>query len=219
MEGEKKQVVIQARAVATRRRILDAATTLFAESGYGDTGLAEVLQRSSVSKGAFYYHFQSKEAVAAAIIAEFEQRCGEVVDKHFDPAAPRLEGIIRATFDVQALMRSDMTFKIGQELSQALYQISTEGARMYTDWTARFADMVCAVADAGELCPDVDATDAAEAIWVGVLGSHLVSAAVGDDPHARLARSWRVLLRSLLPPDSLPEFDVLLRRIAGSYPD
>lgn len=210
--------MIQARAVATRQRILDAAATLFAESGYGETGLAEVLQRSKVSKGAFYYHFQSKEALAAAIIDEFELRCGEVVAKHFDLASPRLEGIIRSTFDVQCLMRSDTTFRIGQELSQALSQISTAGARMYTEWTARFADMVRAVAASGELRPDVDSVDAAEAIWVGALGSHLVSAAVGDDAYARLARSWRVLLRSLLPEESLPEFDDLLTRVAVSYP-
>lgn len=88
---------------------------------------------------------------------------------------------------------------------------------MYTDWTARFAEMVRAVVDAGELSREIDSTDAAEAIWVGVLGSHLVSAAVGDNAYARLARSWRVLLRSLLPAEALPEFDTLLSRIVAGY--
>ena len=60
----------QARAEATRRRIIDSAVDLFTEMGYGETGLADVLQRAGVSKGAFYYHFDSKESVAAAIITD-----------------------------------------------------------------------------------------------------------------------------------------------------
>ncbi len=58
----------QARAEATRKKIIDTAVELFIDLGYGETGLAEILQRADVTKGAFYYHFDSKEAVAAAII-------------------------------------------------------------------------------------------------------------------------------------------------------
>lgn len=212
-------MVMQARAAATRRRILDAAVTLFAENGYGETGLADVLQRAVVSKGAFYYHFDSKEAVAAAIISEFQERLIEAVDGHFDSEAPGLEGIISATFTVQCLMSSDLSIKIGHELSQALSQVSMAGARMYSEWTERFAEMVCTVIAAGELSADVDPADASDAIWAGVLGSHLVSAALHDNPYVRLARSWRVLLRSLLPRESWPRFDGLLNSLVEDYAD
>ncbi|MCB0923161.1 MAG: TetR/AcrR family transcriptional regulator [Mycobacterium sp.] len=210
-------MVVQARAAATRRRIIEAAVTLFAENGYGETGLVDVLQHAGVSKGAFYYHFDSKEAVASAIIGEFHQRLVEAVDWHVDSDAPTLEGIIRATFAVQCLMRSDLTIKIGQELSQALSQVSVAGARMYGEWTERFAEMVRAVIAAGELRSDVDPADASESIWAAVLGSHLVSAALHDDPYVRLARSWRVLLRSLLPKEAWAGFDSLLNRIVADY--
>lgn len=213
------QMVVQARAAATRRRILEAAITLFAENGYGETGLADVLQRAGVSKGAFYYHFDSKEAVASAIIEEFHQRSVEAVSAHFDFDAPSLEGIVRATFVMQCLMRSDLSIKIGHELSQSLSQVSMAGAMMYSEWTTRFADMVAAVIKAGELTADVDPADASDAIWTGVLGSHLVSAALGDDPYVRLARSWRVLLRSLLPREDWPRFDELLGRMVADYAD
>ena len=128
-----------------------------------------------------------------------------------------MEGIIRATFAVQCLMRSDLTIKIGQELSQALSQVSVAGARMYGEWTERFAEMVRAVIAAGELRSDVDPADASESIWAAVLGSHLVSAALHDDPYVRLARSWRVLLRSLLPKEAWAGFDSLLNRIVADY--
>lgn len=210
-------MVVQARAAATRRRILDAAITLFAENGYGETGLADILQRAGVSKGAFYYHFDSKEAVASAIIGEFQLRLVEAVNGQFDPERPSLEGIVRATFAVQCLMRSDVSIKIGHELSQALSQVSMAGAKMYSEWTERFAEMVCAVIATGELSAEVDPADASDAIWAGVLGSHLVSAALPDNPYVRLARSWRVLLHSLLPHDMWPRFDALLSRIVEDY--
>ena len=52
----------------TRRGILDAAAHLFAERGYDATGVAEVCARAGISKGAFYYHFTSKQAVFMALI-------------------------------------------------------------------------------------------------------------------------------------------------------
>jgi len=61
-------MAVQARADATRRKIMDAAVDLFDEVGYGDTPLSAIIDRAKITKGAFYYHFADKEAVAAAII-------------------------------------------------------------------------------------------------------------------------------------------------------
>ncbi len=47
----------------TRAAILEAATAAFAADGFDATGVAEICARAGVSKGAFYYHFESKEAV------------------------------------------------------------------------------------------------------------------------------------------------------------
>lgn len=210
-------MVVQARAVATRQRILDAAVDVFSEKGYGDSGLSDVLERADVSKGAFYYHFESKESLAEAIIAAFDERLSRAVDDAFDPSSPTLEGIVRATFAVQQLMRYDRTTRIGQMLAQALGQVSDAGAGVYRRWTKRFVDMVAMVINAGELRRDVDPDDVAEAIWVAVLGSHLVSAAVGDDCYARLARLWRVLLGSALREESIPSANAMLERVAGDY--
>ena len=210
-------MALQARAEATRRKIIDTAIELFSELGYGETGLADVLQRAGVSKGAFYYHFDSKEAVAKAIIDEFDRRAAISVQENFDPDAPTLEGIIRSTFAVQALMHRDATVQVGQMLSQALNQVSSAGSKVYSGWTERFVEMVDAVAKAGGIRAGIDLLDVAEAIWAGVLGSHLVSAARGDDPYTRLARSWRVLVLSIAPEEAIPGLHSMLADTAASY--
>ena len=53
----------QQRAEETRSHILDAAGELFAKRGYAATSVADVCVRAGVTKGAFYHHFKSKQAV------------------------------------------------------------------------------------------------------------------------------------------------------------
>ena len=54
---------MQQRSMETRKRILDAAQSLFSQSGYDATGVAEICRAAGVSKGAFYHHFPSKQAI------------------------------------------------------------------------------------------------------------------------------------------------------------
>lgn len=54
---------MQQRSTETRNHILEAATQLFSKTGYDATGVAEICQAAGVSKGAFYHHFPTKQAV------------------------------------------------------------------------------------------------------------------------------------------------------------
>jgi AcrR family transcriptional regulator len=49
------------RREARRHRLLDAALQLFAELGFHDTSVDEVVAHARTSKSAFYEHFESKE--------------------------------------------------------------------------------------------------------------------------------------------------------------
>jgi AcrR family transcriptional regulator len=53
---------------ATRRRLVETATRLFAERGYEDTPVELVLAEAGVSRGALYHHFASKEALFEAAL-------------------------------------------------------------------------------------------------------------------------------------------------------
>ena len=48
-----------------------------------------------------------------------------------------------------------------------------------------------------------------------MIGCQFLSAAIGDDLIARLARSWRVLLRAIVPEASLPFFYEVVERSLG----
>ncbi|HVP17576.1 MAG TPA: TetR/AcrR family transcriptional regulator [Spirochaetia bacterium] len=54
---------MQDRSTQTRNRILQVSLRLFGERGYNATGVARICKASQVSKGAFYHHFRSKQAL------------------------------------------------------------------------------------------------------------------------------------------------------------
>jgi len=64
----------QARGVATRRRVLQAAELLFARGGYEATGMADVADRAGVGVGTLYHHFPDKRALLLALIDDWGDR-------------------------------------------------------------------------------------------------------------------------------------------------
>ncbi|POM25047.1 HTH-type transcriptional regulator RutR [Actinomadura rubteroloni] len=55
------------RADATRRALLDAALHVFADRGYADAGIAEIVERSGVSVGSLYHHYGGKAGLYLAL--------------------------------------------------------------------------------------------------------------------------------------------------------
>jgi TetR/AcrR family transcriptional repressor of nem operon len=56
----------------TRERILDAAYALILERGYAGMSLDHVIRKVGMTKGAFFYHFKSKNDLAVALMQRFE---------------------------------------------------------------------------------------------------------------------------------------------------
>ena len=60
----------QVRSEVTRRKIIDAAIDVFGEVGYAAAGWGTIIERTGMTKGALYHHFDSKDSLASAIIEE-----------------------------------------------------------------------------------------------------------------------------------------------------
>ncbi|HEY0879320.1 MAG TPA: helix-turn-helix domain-containing protein [Zeimonas sp.] len=63
-------------AADSRTRILDAARDAFREKGYTATTVDDLCRAAGVTKGAFFHHFESKEAAALAAIAHWNESTG-----------------------------------------------------------------------------------------------------------------------------------------------
>lgn len=60
--------------------MLDASITLFADRGYDATGVQEIVDRANLTKGSFYYAFESKVDVLRQIQDQFIDRCLAAID-------------------------------------------------------------------------------------------------------------------------------------------
>ena len=68
VEVESKEQPILEGKEATRKRILDAASEVFAEKGYHDAAVDDIVKASNSSKGSFYFHFPSKQQIFFALV-------------------------------------------------------------------------------------------------------------------------------------------------------
>ena len=58
----------------TRQRIIDVAAKQFRENGVAAVGLAGIMSDAGLTNGAFYTHFESKEDLVRAVLADALQR-------------------------------------------------------------------------------------------------------------------------------------------------
>lgn len=66
-------------AADTRERLVSRARSLFAQRGYTDVGLSEIVTEAGVTKGALYHHFGSKADLFRAVLARVHGEVGERV--------------------------------------------------------------------------------------------------------------------------------------------
>ena len=89
MRAKKSKVTRQQRRLSvTRRKLLNAARSVFAEKGLDLTTISDITERADVGKGTFYYHFKKKDGVVAELIrdllgelvAAMKDKCAEISD-------------------------------------------------------------------------------------------------------------------------------------------
>jgi AcrR family transcriptional regulator len=77
-------------AGATRERILNSAVDLFAERGYDATSVSQVIERAGLTKGGFYHHFASKDALLYEVYGDLIggqlERMAAILARRLPPA-------------------------------------------------------------------------------------------------------------------------------------
>ncbi|MGW2597462.1 ScbR family autoregulator-binding transcription factor [Streptomyces klenkii] len=192
----------QARAIHTRRLILEAAGEVFDEFGYESATIAEILGRAGVTKGALYFHFASKEELARGVLGEAlttegvlpqESRLQEWVDvgmvlAHRLPAEPLLSAAIRLSADRKA---------------RDLFGTSWPG------WIEFIARQLTEAKEQGELLPHVDAERTAMLFVSSWTGVEILATAhpEGESLEQRIALLYDMLLPSVAVPGALRMLD------------
>nr|WP_196467796.1 MULTISPECIES: TetR/AcrR family transcriptional regulator [Planomonospora] len=137
----------------TRQALLREGRRLFAERGYGEVGLAEIVQAAGVTKGALYHHFTGKAELFRAVLEESQQEVGRRVaaaaDAHGDPWTRLTAGcqeFLTATADpeIQRIMLVEGPAVLGWSQWRAMDEANS---------TRHLADALTALVDAGVIAP------------------------------------------------------------------
>lgn len=83
----------------TRNKILAESKALVFENGFSGTSIDQILERTGITKGAFFYHFKTKNALAKALIEEFAREdilhMNEALQKTENIEGDTLERLLR----------------------------------------------------------------------------------------------------------------------------
>ncbi|MFC6086289.1 TetR/AcrR family transcriptional regulator [Sphaerisporangium aureirubrum] len=83
-----------------RRRLLGEATRLFADKGFENTSVQEIVSAAGVTKGAMYHYFGSKDDLLREVYARVLRLQTERLDRFADAPGPVADRVHAAAADV-----------------------------------------------------------------------------------------------------------------------
>ncbi|MFF5707108.1 ScbR family autoregulator-binding transcription factor [Streptomyces sp. NPDC012794] len=190
----------QVRAIRTRRAILSAAAKIFEERGYQAATISEILTAAGVTKGALYFHFQSKEDLAQGVLAEQDHQ------QIFVPDRPSK---VQELVDVAVLhsyrLQTDPMVRAGVRLTMDQLAHDLDRSGPFVRWAEVLTGLLQTAKAQGELLPHVEPAETADVIVGSFAGIQSMSQAMCDyrDLPARVAALMRHLLPSVVLPSVL----------------
>ena len=149
-----------------RERILDAAVSLFAQKGYGASGVRKIAEEAQVNLAMISYYFDGKLGILKAIMEKFFQGCVEILaDVNDESRAPEecvRTMISRIVHFVR--MNTDLTMVMYNELPLENPEITEQKARMISSLITRVSGLVSRF----DLDPD-------NRFQMGIIGPSLIS--------------------------------------------
>lgn len=79
---------MQQRSEETRAKILSSAIKLFSARGYNAASVDDICKSAGISKGAFYHHFESKQALFLALLDGWLQTIDTAITATKDKTVP-----------------------------------------------------------------------------------------------------------------------------------
>jgi AcrR family transcriptional regulator len=194
------------RGEATRRQILDAAARSFAEHGFNGNSLNDIVRDSGLTKGAFYFHFPSKEALALAVFRDRQERwIGQTMAAVMEH--PRAIDQLEAMLDIGCdIHENDDSARAISRLCQewaSQEDLAPHSRSHLTTWFDITTQLIVRAQEEGDVRREVDARVTAETICSAFIGIQEVSAAMSGlkDFRARIDGLRTVTLAAIRTPD------------------
>ncbi|MFD6968477.1 ScbR family autoregulator-binding transcription factor [Streptomyces sp. NPDC059949] len=194
MRAERPQVK-QDRALRTRRAILEAAAVVFEERGYGAAKLTDIVKLAHVTKGALYFHFDSKEDLAQAVI-------DAQVSMHapFTPQEFKAQEFVDIGMIFSHRLRHDVLMRGSARLTLEQNGRDLDRAAPYQEWIDLHTALLVEAKERGELFPHVDPSEPARLVVGAFAGLNVMSQTLGLELDREVSALYASVLPSLVVP-------------------
>lgn len=201
----------------TRTRIMDAAEELLLQHGLAGTTVDAVVEGAGITKGTFFYHFDTKADLARSLVERYEAHDAELMDRHMAEAEARADDPLEQVLTFVRLFEERMR-ELTEPYPGCLFASWCYQNRMFDErtagvveggllrWRRRLADRFRAVIDEHPPREPVDPDDLADMMTVLFEGSFVLSKTLGEpDVVARQLALYRSHLRLLFRPEGPAE--------------
>ncbi|WP_367044722.1 ScbR family autoregulator-binding transcription factor [Streptomyces sp. Je 1-332] len=206
----------QERAEQTHRVLIHAAAEVFDEFGYAGASISRILKRAGVTAGALYFHFDSKEDLARAVMNSQPDSLVPLL------AVRGLQRLIDLTLVWSWQLQSDPLLRAGVRLTNE--QTSMNGplnAEPYEKFRGILTSCLEEARDDGELQPGIEPVLVAEFVLAACTGMQMYSnvASGRADLPQRTQQMWNLLLPGIAVPSVITRAETAPARGAEMMPD
>jgi TetR/AcrR family transcriptional regulator, transcriptional repressor for nem operon len=204
---------VERRADTTRLQILQAAAAQFATKPYSQVNLDDILASADVTKGALYFHFRSKHALATAVV---EHRA-EMGRAEFEDVSSQGLSALETMIDVSYLVAvSDISTpfaRAGLNLLESIGRFDGLQAKVLDAWITGFALMTRRAITEGDVVAGCDPEHVGRLLVSLYLALRQTSNL--DEPETcirDLESSWQLVLPGFAAPERIAYLTGFIRR-------
>lgn len=181
--------------------------------GYGRASLSQVAERAGVTKGALYFHFQSKDDLARAVIAEQHRFVTADNAAVLSLDLPPLESMIVLCRRFALNLLHHSIVRAGTRLTLEASIFHEDVKEPYRDWVEVMGRLAGRAKERGQIRQDVDAAACGRLIVSSLVGVQITSAVLTnrEDLLERVEQMWELLLPGIVPPSVAARAEELAR--------
>ncbi len=200
------------RAGATRHRLIAAASREFGHRPYNMVSLDDILAEAELTKGAMYFHFPSKQALAMAIVDDFHEMSRTAVTDLLARKMSGLETAIDLVYLLAVQNTQDEVARAGVLLLETLDNTTA----LWQSWIEFVTTLIRKAVTEGDVVDQHDPEDIAKmlvALWAGI---RRISDLDRPEKHLdNLQNAWTLALPSFTNPDRIDYFAQFIKRRHG----
>lgn len=197
----------------TRSTIMDAAEELILDRGFAGTTVEAIIDRAGLTKGSFFYHFDTKDDLARAIVRRYAELDAEHLRTNLARAEEESGDPLEQVIHFVRLFEEDME-ELTEPYPGCLFASYCYQNQLFDEetfgivedgllrWRRLLGEKLRATMEEHEPRRPVDADDLADMLLVAFEGGLVVSKTLEEpDTVARQLALYRTFLETLFPGD------------------